>query len=110
MGGQRPGGRGLQRECNEGRGRDRGLGFLRLDVVILIRRLLASIPPVACGISVPSLPNTLSLCVSHTERQSGFLSGSPRTTRMGFRVGRNRRSEGGGHSPFRSLGLTVVWS
>lgn len=31
---------------------DRGLGFLRLDFVILVHKLLASVPPVACGISL----------------------------------------------------------
>lgn len=31
---------------------NRGLDFLRLDVVILVHRLLASVPPAACGVSL----------------------------------------------------------
>ena len=36
-----------------GGARDRGLDFLSLGVVILAHKLLASVPPAACGISLP---------------------------------------------------------
>lgn len=60
---------------------DRGPDFLRLDVVILVHKLLASVPPVACGVSLPPHFPTHWCTLTHTLTLThrGTPSGSPRT-------------------------------